>query len=62
MRQREEPLKCPAQVIGGHDEGHAGERVERLYGLEIINQRRFECGMEGAGNETQHLTRGANDQ
>ena len=57
MRQGKESLERPAQLIGWHNECHAGERILRFQGSEILNQCRFEGGMKRAGDKTKHGVR-----
>ena len=62
MGQGQESLERAAQLIGWHDEGHPGEGILRFQGSEILNQCRFEGGMERAGDEAKHLYRREKDQ
>ena len=57
MGQGQESLKRAAQLIGWHHERHGGKRIAFFYLLKILNQRRFEGGMERSSNETKHEDR-----
>lgn len=54
MRQGQETLKGATQLIGWHDERHSCERIVCLQDLKIVNQCRFEGGMERPGDKTKH--------
>lgn len=54
MRQGQESLERAAQLIGWHHERHPGERIRLFQRLKILDQRRFEDGMERSGDEAKH--------
>ena len=51
-------LKRTTQLIRGHDKRDGGLGMAGLESTKIVNELRFECGMELAGDEAEHGDRG----